>query len=202
MGFTGVPCPFPQATIQCNIEHGNNNLPVLYNLAHRQNLKCRVHQQPIHSVYLYIRSSEDAVGNSSQPIAILEELQRALTYTFHGMMDVHPETAGHNLITKTRETMSQTVRNGVIYGLTQGCARRHLQDGLHLSAQDLKFSFSSIQAGFDMLQRNHSSDRLLCAIVSRIESPPEIIDRIFCRNDAAAARFSHLIRPPGIEVSH
>jgi sorting nexin-41/42 len=31
----------------------------------------------------------------------------ALTYTLHGMMDVDPETARRNSITKTRETISQ-----------------------------------------------------------------------------------------------
>lgn len=34
-------------------------------------------------------------------------LLNALSYTFHGMMDVDPETARRNSITKTRETISQ-----------------------------------------------------------------------------------------------
>lgn len=34
-------------------------------------------------------------------------LLNALSYTLHGMMDVDPETARRNTITKTRETISQ-----------------------------------------------------------------------------------------------
>ncbi|KAF5373330.1 hypothetical protein D9615_007447 [Tricholomella constricta] len=59
----------------------------------------------------------------------------ALSYTIHGMMDVDPESARRNSITKTRETISQ------------------LEDALHLSAQDLKYSSSTIQADLDRFQR-------------------------------------------------
>ncbi|KAF8899608.1 hypothetical protein CPB84DRAFT_1924292 [Gymnopilus junonius] len=52
-------------------------------------------------------------------------LLNALSYTLHGMMDVDPETARRNGITKTRESISQ------------------LEDALHLAAQDLKYSKSA-----------------------------------------------------------
>ncbi|KAH8832453.1 hypothetical protein DL96DRAFT_1582155 [Flagelloscypha sp. PMI_526] len=59
----------------------------------------------------------------------------ALSYTISGMMDVDPETARRNGITKTRESISQ------------------LEDALHLAAQDLKYSSSTIQADLDRFQR-------------------------------------------------
>lgn len=40
-------------------------------------------------------------------------LLNALSYTIHGMMDVDPETARRNTITKTRESISQ-VRNDLV----------------------------------------------------------------------------------------
>lgn len=64
----------------------------------------------------------------------------AISYTLHGMMDVDPETARRNGITKTRETISQ------------------LEDGLHLAAQDLKYSSSTIQADLDRFQRQKVAD--------------------------------------------
>lgn len=64
----------------------------------------------------------------------------ALSYTLHGMMDVDPETARRNGISKTRETISQ------------------LEDALHLSAQDLKYSGSTIQADLDRFQRQKVAD--------------------------------------------
>ncbi|KAG5647889.1 hypothetical protein DXG03_007813 [Asterophora parasitica] len=64
----------------------------------------------------------------------------ALSYTLHGMMDVDPESARRNSITKTRETISQ------------------LEDALHLSAQDLKYSSSTIQADLDRFQRQKVAD--------------------------------------------
>ncbi|KAL0953491.1 hypothetical protein HGRIS_004721 [Hohenbuehelia grisea] len=67
-------------------------------------------------------------------------LLNALSYTLHGMMDVDPETARRNSITKTRETISQ------------------LEDALHLSAQDLKYSSSTIQADLDRFQRQKVAD--------------------------------------------
>ncbi|KAG6890981.1 hypothetical protein C0992_011740 [Termitomyces sp. T32_za158] len=64
----------------------------------------------------------------------------ALSYTLHGMMDVDPETARRNSITKTRENISQ------------------LEDALHLVAQDLKYSSSTIQADLDRFQRQKVAD--------------------------------------------
>ncbi|PCH44383.1 hypothetical protein WOLCODRAFT_138969 [Wolfiporia cocos MD-104 SS10] len=67
-------------------------------------------------------------------------LLNALSYTLHGMMDVDPETARRNSISKTRETISQ------------------LEDALHLAAQDLKYSSSTIQADLDRFQRQKVAD--------------------------------------------
>ncbi|KAJ7576859.1 hypothetical protein C8J56DRAFT_971790 [Mycena floridula] len=67
-------------------------------------------------------------------------LLNALSYTLHGMMDVDPETARRNGITKTRETISQ------------------LEDALHLSAQDIKYASSTIQADLDRFQRQKVAD--------------------------------------------
>ncbi|KAF9054582.1 hypothetical protein BJ165DRAFT_1523096 [Panaeolus papilionaceus] len=64
----------------------------------------------------------------------------ALSYTLHGMMDVDPETARRNGISKTRENISQ------------------LEDALHLSAQDIKYSSSTIQADLDRFQRQKVAD--------------------------------------------
>ncbi|KAF8159797.1 hypothetical protein B0H34DRAFT_782409 [Crassisporium funariophilum] len=67
-------------------------------------------------------------------------LLNALSYTLHGMMDVDPETARRNGISKTRENISQ------------------LEDALHLAAQDLKYSSSTIQADLDRFQRQKVAD--------------------------------------------
>ncbi|KAJ7035660.1 hypothetical protein C8F04DRAFT_514622 [Mycena alexandri] len=67
-------------------------------------------------------------------------LLNAISYTLHGMMDVDPETARRNGITKSRESISQ------------------LEDALHLSAQDLKYSSSTIQADLDRFQRQKVAD--------------------------------------------
>jgi len=67
-------------------------------------------------------------------------LLNALSYTLHGIMDVDPETARRNGITKTRENISQ------------------LEDALHLVAQDLKYSSSTIQADLDRFQRQKVAD--------------------------------------------
>ncbi|KAJ3994937.1 hypothetical protein F5050DRAFT_1770750 [Lentinula boryana] len=67
-------------------------------------------------------------------------LINALSYTLHGMMDVDPETARRNGISKTKETISQ------------------LEDALHLAAQDLKYSSSTIQADLDRFQRQKVAD--------------------------------------------
>lgn len=67
-------------------------------------------------------------------------LINALSYTLHGMMDVDPETARRNSITKTRESIST------------------LEDALHMAAQDLKYSSSTIQADLDRFQRQKVAD--------------------------------------------
>ncbi|PFH51041.1 hypothetical protein AMATHDRAFT_143487 [Amanita thiersii Skay4041] len=77
-------------------------------------------------------------------------LLNALSYTLHGMMDVDPETARRNGITKTRESISQ------------------LEDALHLVAQDLKYSCSTIQADLDRFQRQKVADfREMCIGMAR-----------------------------------
>ncbi|KAJ3515995.1 hypothetical protein NLJ89_g1404 [Agrocybe chaxingu] len=73
-------------------------------------------------------------------------LLNALSYTLHGIMDVDPETARRNGITKTRENISQ------------------LEDALHLAAQDLKYSSSTIQADLDRFQRQKVADMREMAI--------------------------------------
>jgi len=67
-------------------------------------------------------------------------LLSALSYTIHGMMDTDPESARRSGISKTRETISQ------------------LEDALHLSAQDLKYASSTIQADLDRFQRQKVAD--------------------------------------------
>ncbi|KAI0080213.1 hypothetical protein K474DRAFT_1658198 [Panus rudis PR-1116 ss-1] len=64
----------------------------------------------------------------------------ALSYTLHGMMDVDPATARRNAISKSREQISL------------------LEDALHLSAQDLKYASSTIQADLDRFQRQKVAD--------------------------------------------
>jgi len=77
-------------------------------------------------------------------------LLNALSYTLHGMMDVDPETARRNGISKTRETISQ------------------LEDAVHLTAQDLKYSSSTIQADLDRFQRQKVADiREMCLAMAR-----------------------------------
>jgi len=77
-------------------------------------------------------------------------LLNALSYSLHGMMDVDPETARRNNITKTRESLSQ------------------LEDALHASAQDLKYASSTIQADLDRFQRQKVADlREMCINMAR-----------------------------------
>ena len=87
MRFPGVAGPFPQGTIQCNIDHCDSHLPAMYKLPHHPVLNDTARGQPVNQIYLYIRPTQDAVGNRSAeqgsvgsckyPTAILEELQRA-----------------------------------------------------------------------------------------------------------------------------
>ncbi|KAF7964993.1 hypothetical protein HWV62_1166 [Athelia sp. TMB] len=67
-------------------------------------------------------------------------LLNALSYTLHGMMDVDPETARRNGITKTRETIAS------------------LDEGLQLSVQDLKYANTTIQGDLDRFQRQKVAD--------------------------------------------
>lgn len=87
MRFPGVAGPFPQGTIQCNIDHRDSHLPAMYKLPHHTVLNDTARGQPVNQIYLYIRPTQDAVGDRSAgqgsvgsrkyPTAILEELQRA-----------------------------------------------------------------------------------------------------------------------------
>jgi len=74
----------------------------------------------------------------------------ALSFTLHGMMDVDPETARRNGITKTRETIAQ------------------LEEALHLSAADLKYSCNAIQGDLDRFQRQKVADlREMCIAMAK-----------------------------------
>ncbi|KAI1796552.1 hypothetical protein LXA43DRAFT_986008 [Ganoderma leucocontextum] len=88
------------------------------------------------SVYLPPHPGPNPVKRRAPGMGLLS----ALSYTLQGMMDVDPETARRNSITKTREGISQ------------------LEDALHLSAQDLKYSSSTIQADLDRFQRQKVAD--------------------------------------------
>jgi len=86
-------------------------------------------------------------------------LLNALSFTLHGMMDVDPETARRNGITKTRETISQVhidLSPFVVIKAYRSIIQ--LEDALHLSAQDLKYSSSTIQADLDRFQRQKVAD--------------------------------------------
>ncbi|OSD02994.1 hypothetical protein PYCCODRAFT_1434877 [Trametes coccinea BRFM310] len=91
---------------------------------------------PEESVYLPPHPGPNPVKRRAPGMGLLS----ALSYTLHGMMDVDPETARRNSITKTKETISQ------------------LEDALHLAAQDLKYSSSTIQADLDRFQRQKVAD--------------------------------------------
>ncbi|OBZ66506.1 Sorting nexin-41 [Grifola frondosa] len=97
-------------------------------------------QEPQHdsSVYLPPHPGPSPVKRRAPGMGLLS----ALSYTLHGMMDVDPESARRNGISKTRETISQA----------------WLEDALHLSAQDLKYSSSTIQADLDRFQRQKVAD--------------------------------------------
>ncbi|KAG8704131.1 Sorting nexin, cytoplasm-to-vacuole targeting pathway/endosomal sorting [Ceratobasidium sp. 394] len=64
----------------------------------------------------------------------------ALSYSFQGIMDVDPEAARRSGISKTRDSISQ------------------LEDTLLVSAQDLKYASSTIQADLDRFQRQKVAD--------------------------------------------
>ncbi|KZT09908.1 uncharacterized protein LAESUDRAFT_645660 [Laetiporus sulphureus 93-53] len=92
--------------------------------------------QPEPSMYLPPHPGPNPVRRRAPGMGLLN----ALSYTLHGMMDVDPETARRNQISKTRETISQ------------------LEDALHLSTQDLKYCGSTIQADLDRFQRQKVAD--------------------------------------------
>ncbi|KAF9648877.1 hypothetical protein BDM02DRAFT_3155531 [Thelephora ganbajun] len=74
----------------------------------------------------------------------------ALSYTLSGMIDSDPETARRNAISRNKETTSQ------------------LEDAIHLAAQDLKYSSSTIQADLDRFQRQKVADiREMCINMAR-----------------------------------
>lgn len=94
-------------------------------------------------------------------------LLSALSYTLHGMMDVDPETARRNSISKTRESISQVRQYQSLTSLCLFCAQSslvQLEDALHLSTQDLKYSSSTIQADLDRFQRQKVADLRQMAI--------------------------------------
>ncbi|KAF9511391.1 hypothetical protein BS47DRAFT_1377211 [Hydnum rufescens UP504] len=78
-------------------------------------------------------------------------LLSALSHSLQGMMDVDPEAARRNAISKTRDAIS------------------HLEDAQHLSAQDLKYASSTIQADLDRFQRQKVADlREMALAMARI----------------------------------
>lgn len=78
-------------------------------------------------------------------------LLSAISYSIQGMMDVDPETARRNNMSKTKETISQ------------------LEDALQLSGQDLKYSSATIQADLDRFQRQKVADmREMCISMARV----------------------------------
>jgi hypothetical protein len=86
-------------------------------------------------------------------------LLSALSYTIHGMMDADPESARRSGISKTRETISQVSAHSIPIIITaKSHARFQLEDALHLSAQDLKYASSTIQADLDRFQRQKVAD--------------------------------------------
>jgi hypothetical protein len=90
----------------------------------------------------------------------------ALSYTLHGMMDVDPETARRNGISKTRETISSVFI--LLYSSDPPVEHLwyylKLEDALQLSVQDLKYSNSTIQADLDRFQRQKVADMREMAI--------------------------------------
>jgi sorting nexin-41/42 len=71
-------------------------------------------QAPSSSSYLPPHPGPNPARRRTRPPGM--GLLDALSYTLHGMMDVDPETARRNGITKTRETISQV-------SIQQGCLR-------------------------------------------------------------------------------
>ncbi|TBU30747.1 hypothetical protein BD311DRAFT_754307 [Dichomitus squalens] len=120
------------STLRASYSHGEGELGEEGRPATDENEARREEE----SVYLPPHPGPNPVKRRAPGMGLLN----ALSYTLHGMMDVDPETARRNSITKTRESISQ------------------LEDALHLSAQDLKYSSSTIQADLDRFQRQKVAD--------------------------------------------
>ena len=73
-------------------------------------------QTPSSSTYLPPHPGPNPVRRRARPPGM--GLLDALSYTIHGMMDVDPETARRNGITKTRETISQVSVHQVLFMFT------------------------------------------------------------------------------------
>ncbi|GJJ11248.1 hypothetical protein Clacol_005480 [Clathrus columnatus] len=116
----------------------------------RENVQGRIsseHREPEDESHI---SSSSITASSSRRRGTGMGLLNALSYSLHGMMDVDPETARRNSITKTRESLAQ------------------LEDALRLSAQDLKYTSSTIQADLDRFQRQKVADlREMCINMAR-----------------------------------
>lgn len=96
-------------------------------------------------------------------------LLNAISYSLHGMMDVDPEMARRNSITKTRESLSlvRAYTSRVSLRWAQ-LIKLQLEDALHASAQDLKYASSTIQADLDRFQRQKVADlREMCINMAR-----------------------------------
>ena len=94
----------------------------------------------------------------------------ALSYTLSGMMDSDPETARRNTISRNRETISQVTSRQEVVVLLRLLTRHRVQleDAIHLAAQDLKYSSSTIQADLDRFQRQKVADvREMCINMAR-----------------------------------
>ncbi|KZT55236.1 hypothetical protein CALCODRAFT_437488 [Calocera cornea HHB12733] len=77
-------------------------------------------------------------------------LLNTLSHSIQGIMDVDPEAARRNSISKTREQISQ------------------LEDALQASAQDLRYASQTIQADLDRFQRQKVADlRDMCLSLAR-----------------------------------
>lgn len=112
-------------------------------------------QAPSSSTYLPPHPGPNPARRRTRPPGM--GLLDALSFTLHGMMDVDPETARRNSITKTRETISHVGTHQIMLYIY--CSDiKQLEDGLHLAAQDLKYSSSTIQADLDRFQRQKVAD--------------------------------------------
>jgi len=127
-------------------------------------------------------SASTASGVHKRGSSGAKGILNALSYSFQGIMDVDPEAARRSGISKTRDSISQ------------------LEDTLLLSAQDLKYASSTIQADLDRFQRQKVADiRDMCIAMA-------IAHREWAKNNLSAweeakqeiAKIEpHPNRPPG-----